>query len=189
VFSGSVPPGLSDDVYAQWIRMASAAGARTVLDTAGPALAGGIAASPNLVKPNRLEVEEFLRMRIADERDLVAAGRWLLQHGAGTAVISLGADGALSAGPDGLWRATAPAVAAGRTVGAGDAMVAGLAYALERALPAVDALRLATALGSAAAASPSPLPRLAMVETLLSRIVIEPVETEGAASGLPGVGA
>lgn len=175
VFSGSVPPDAPVDLYAQFVALAHAAGVRTVLDTTGSALAAGIAAGPDLVKPNRAEAEELLGTAINDEPGLIAAAQRLLTLGARSAVISLGPDGAVGASPTGIWRAHPIAVAAHSTVGAGDAMVAALAYGLMKSLPLSEALRLATAAGSAAAATIEPWPSRSAIEALLPQVRIEPV--------------
>jgi tagatose 6-phosphate kinase len=54
--SGSLPPGVPVDGYATLIRLAVAAGVRTVLDTSGDALRYGLAAGPDLAKPNATEL-------------------------------------------------------------------------------------------------------------------------------------
>jgi 1-phosphofructokinase len=175
VFSGSLPPGAPADLYAQGIGVAAAAGVRTVLDAAGDALRLGIAAKPDLVKPNRAEAEELLGVSLGSEVELVAGAKRLIEYGARTAVISLGADGAVCASAAGVWRARPPQIAARNTVGSGDAMVAALAWALTRSLAAPEALRLATALGSATAASDEPLPPSGRLEALLPGVLIEAV--------------
>ena len=185
VFSGSLPPGVPEDLYARAIQIAAAAGARTILDTAGAALHHGLAAGPDLVKPNRVEAEGLLRMRIRDDAELIVAARQLLERGARTAVISLSADGALSGSVEGLWRARPPAIAPWNTVGAGDALVAALAYALSRSLPAAEALRLATAFSCAAAESADPLPRRERAEEIVPQVRIEAVAAADAPSSLP----
>jgi 1-phosphofructokinase len=179
VLSGSLPPGVPDDLYARLIEIAAAAGVRTVLDTAGEPLRHGIAAGPDIVKPNRGEAEELLRMEIRDDGELVAAADRLLAMGARAAVISVGSAGALSASPAGFWRARPPAIAARNTVGAGDAMVAGLAYALTQSQPPVNALHLATALGCAAAASAAPYPSADRVSALMPQVQIDAVKPAG----------
>jgi 1-phosphofructokinase len=175
VFSGSLPPGAPPDLYAQAIELAAAAGVKTVLDAAGDALRLGIAAKPDLVKPNRAEAEELLGVALGSEAELVAGAKRLVEYGARTAVISLGADGAVCASATGAWRARAPEIAARNTVGSGDAMVAALAWALTRSLTLPEALRLATALGSATAASDEPLPPRGRLEALLPAVLVEAV--------------
>ena len=175
VLSGSLPPGTPVDLYAELIAVAHAEGVQTLLDTAAPALAHGIGARPDLVKPNRAEAEELLGMSIVDEDSLLRAADRILAMGARRVVISLGSDGAFSASSDGMWRAHPPAVIARSTVGAGDAMAAGLAYGLMKSLPAPEALRLATATSCAAAITPRPYPSSPEIQALLPQVLIEPV--------------
>jgi 1-phosphofructokinase len=173
VLSGSLPPGVPDDLYARAIALAADAGVKTVLDAAGAALRLGIAARPNLVKPNHAEAEELLGAPLRDEGELEAAAREFRDRGAQSAVISLGSAGAVCAAPAGSWLAKPPRIVPRHTVGAGDAMVASLACSLMRGVPAPEALRLATALGSATAASDAPLPRIGDFEALLPDVSVE----------------
>src|SRR5207253_5985074 len=55
VLSGSLPPGAGVSFYASLIQTARASGCGVILDTSGEALTAGLAASPDLVKPNREE--------------------------------------------------------------------------------------------------------------------------------------
>jgi tagatose 6-phosphate kinase len=57
---GSLPPGVPLDGYATLIRAAAQAGVRTVLDTSGEALRLGLAAAPDLAKPNAQELSHVL---------------------------------------------------------------------------------------------------------------------------------
>ena len=175
VFSGSLPPGSPDDLYSRLLAVARAEGVATTLDTAGNALGHGLAAGPDVVKPNRAEAEEFVGAPITDEQSLVAAAHRMLGLGARRVVISLGADGAISASADGMWRAHVPAVMPRSTVGAGDAMMAALAYGLVQSLSQPDALRLATAAGCAAAAAVERYPSWSDIQTLLPQILIAPI--------------
>jgi len=91
-------------------------------------------------------------------------------------VVSLGADGALAASADQVWRARCPSLQARSSVGAGDAMVAALVYALLNNLPDDEALRLATAAGSATASlSGSSVANLKLIQEFLPRIRVERV--------------
>jgi 1-phosphofructokinase len=154
VFSGSLPPGAPPDTYAHLIAVARRHGARTILDAAGEALALGIAAGPDLVKPNRAEAEELLGTPLGSDEQLLKAARTLLDRGPHAVAISLGSAGALLVtGGDGVWRARPPVFRPAGTVGAGDAMVAAFACAFLNASPWREALRLATGAGSASAAA------------------------------------
>jgi 1-phosphofructokinase len=188
VFSGSLTPGMPDDFYARAIGLAAGAGARTILDATGAALREGIAAKPDLVKPNRAEAEELLGVSLHDEDQMIAAAKRLVERGARTAVISLGPAGAICASAGGTWRARAPQITARNTVGSGDAMVAALAWALMRSLPAPDSLRLATALGSATAASDTPLPPAGCFEALLPAVLVNAAESGETPHGAARIG-
>lgn len=84
-----------------------------------------------------------------------------LDAGVNLAVISLGADGALFAEGDKVIHAPGLAVKVKSTVGAGDAMVAALALALERGYPLEKSVTLSMAAGAAnVATSGTQPPRL-----------------------------
>ena len=155
VLSGSLPGGVPADAYAGLIAAAAAAGVPAVLDTSGIALSLGAAAGPTLVKPNLAELATAAGRSLgSDEQpDLAAVDQAArsLTAGASTAVVSLGAHGAVAAGPDGSWRGRPPAPVTGNPTGAGDALVAGLAAGIVLRRPWPDLLRHAVALGTAAA--------------------------------------
>lgn len=174
VLSGSLPPGLPDAAWATLARSQRAAGRRVVLDTSGPALAAALAERPEAVKPNRDELAAALGRALPDRAALAAAAAEIQARGVGRVVVSAGAAGALFALPDALLWATPPAVALTTTVGAGDAMVAGLAAALARGLDAEATARLATACAAAAVSRPpGGLPDRATIDRLAGEARIE----------------
>lgn len=150
VLSGSLPTGLPAEAWAQLQAQAAAAGARVLLDTSGDALVAalnGIAgALPYAVKPNRHELEAWTGTPLPDRDALQAAGHALIGRGVALVVISLGTDGALFIDRSGTLLARPARLAPGSTVGAGDAMVAGIAAALlEPTFDLACCARLATA--------------------------------------------
>lgn len=149
VLSGSLPAGLPADSWARLQAQALAAGADVLLDTSeaplAAALAAPTAAMPWAVKPNRHELEAATGMAIDGPQALLAAARGLLGKGLGLAVVSMGEEGALFASAQGAVIARPPQRARGSSVGAGDAMVAGIVAARLRGLGLADTARLATA--------------------------------------------
>ena len=96
--------------------------------------------------------------------------------GAEEAVISMGADGAVAAGRQDLLSARPPAVAARSSVGAGDAMVAALAYGEVKHLSFRESFRLAIAASAAAVTMEgSKVADLALVQSLLPQVQVEEV--------------
>lgn len=150
VLSGSLPAGLPADAWAQLQARASDAGARVLLDTSGDALNAALSdaagALPYAVKPNRHELEAWTGTPLPDRSALRAAGEALVERGVALVAISMGTDGALFIDRSSALVARPPRLAQGSTVGAGDAMVAGIAAALlEPALDLAGCARLATA--------------------------------------------
>jgi 1-phosphofructokinase family hexose kinase len=158
--SGSLPPGAPDDAYARLVALARGVGALAVVDVGGSQLAAALAAGADVVTPNLAEAEGLLHGRadetvetgdpvVVRERALAAA-RALVARGARRAVVTAAAAGAAVA--DGLeeWWAAGLSVAAVRNpIGAGDALVGGLALALERGEPFADAVAAGMACGAA----------------------------------------
>jgi 1-phosphofructokinase family hexose kinase len=151
VLSGSLPPGVPTDAYATLIRLAAGRETRTVLDTSGEALRHGLAAGPDLVKPNAEELAALLGDTAGD--DLADAVR-MRKHGARAVVVSHGPRGLLAVSGEGAWRGVPPERLAGNATGAGDACVAALARGLRDESSWPQRLADAVALSAAAVASP-----------------------------------
>jgi tagatose 6-phosphate kinase len=154
VLSGSLPPGLPEDSYAGLAERAAAAAVPVVLDAGGAALRRGVAAGPAIAKPNLTELQAAVRRPLASRAAVAAAAAELRAEGAVAVVVSLGGDGLLAVTGEGTWHAAPPAQATGNPVGAGDAVVAGLAHGLVLGQPWAQRLRHAAALGTACVAAP-----------------------------------
>jgi 6-phosphofructokinase 2 len=155
VASGSLPPGMREDFYAQLAAALRPHGTRVVLDTSGAALQEGIAGGVYLIKPNLAEFARLVRRELPHEEDKVEAARELVASGRVEVVlISLGAGGALlvTADEDAFLRA--PTVPIQSKVGAGDSMVAGVVTALVRGWSVREAARFGVAAGAAAVMTP-----------------------------------
>lgn len=150
VFGGSLPQGLPENAWSQLIAQANQLGARVVLDTSGTALHAALqptnGAMPFAIKPNRHELEAVLGQHLHGTEAFVQAARTLISRGIRLVVISLGADGALFVDQHNALLARPDHIAKGSSVGAGDAMVAGLvSYLLDQSFDLADCARRATA--------------------------------------------
>lgn len=123
VLSGSLPGGADASTYAQIIEKLRLKKVWVALDTSGDALAEGIKAEPDLVKPNRLEAETLLDKKIKTYGDAVTAAEDIQKLGAGEAIISLGAAGAVFIGSKTKLIATHPKIKPISTNGCGDALL------------------------------------------------------------------
>jgi 1-phosphofructokinase len=126
VLAGSLPPGVTADVYARWIKWLNREGYPSLLDTSGKALESGLRSGPTIVKPNLSELQGLVGKRLKTSASVLRAGRTLLNTFTQLAVVSMGAEGALFISGDEAFLAMPPKVKVVSTVGAGDAMVAGI---------------------------------------------------------------
>ena len=150
VASGSLPPGVPADAYAEVVQVARDNGALCVVDSSSEALSASLAAMPDLLKPNRDELRE-----VTGEQSPVVGARRLIGLGAREVVVSAGADGLLDVTATGqVVRATLGARLAGNPTGAGDAAVAALAAGLASGATARDSLADAIAWSAAAVLHP-----------------------------------
>ncbi|HET9992040.1 MAG TPA: 1-phosphofructokinase family hexose kinase [Kofleriaceae bacterium] len=155
VLSGSLAPGMPVDFYAQVAERLHRRDARVVLDTSGDALRSCAGRGVYLVKASVRELEMLAAAGPADEDRLLPLARGLIEAGTCTVlVVSLGAGGALWVTAGEHHRVVAPRVKVSSTVGAGDAMVAGIVLALARNWPLADAIRYGVAAGTAAVLQP-----------------------------------
>lgn len=125
VLSGSLPPGVPDDVYANLTSLFAERGVRVAVDTSGAALLAAVDAGPDLIKPNRQELAAAVGTPLNSLDDVVAAAEKLRSRGVKAVVASLGSDGAVLVDSSGAVFGTAEAIDPVSTVGAGDALLAG----------------------------------------------------------------
>ena len=176
VLSGSLPKGAPADTYGSWTAACRTAGARVFLDADGEPLAHGLAAKPYLAKPNNHELSRLTGRALETADDLLAAARTLIADGVERVVVSMGGDGALFVSADGAYRAEGLRVPVGSTVGAGDSMVAALAYAAEQGMADADTVRLAVATSAAnVMCSGSQAAERSAVDELLPHVVFHEI--------------
>jgi len=143
---GRLPPAVPADFYGRLIRLARAHGVPVALDASEPALLPGLAAGPDLVKPNAVELAELgLAARSASRRASLAR---LVELGAREVFVTLGPGGALMKNGSGTWRAVGPRLR-GCPLGCGDTFLAAAVHGRLAGWPAERRLAFATAAASA----------------------------------------
>jgi 1-phosphofructokinase family hexose kinase len=158
--SGSLPPAAPIDGYARLVALAHERGAVAIVDVGGAPLDAALAAGADVVTPNLAEAEGLLHGRAdetveAGEADVVRArglqaARALVARGARSAVVTAAEAGAAVASADEAWWIEAPPITEVRNpIGAGDALVGGLALALERGEAFAGAVAAGMATGAA----------------------------------------
>ncbi len=145
VLAGNLPPRTPNDIYAQIIAKLRQHNKCVALDTSREALAEGLRAIPTIAKPNIEELQQVVGHALETEQDVREAATQLLETGIRLVVVSMGARGALFVSKEEAFRAVPPSVTVMSTVGAGDAMVAGLIAGQSQNYSLQDCARLATA--------------------------------------------
>jgi tagatose 6-phosphate kinase len=147
--SGSLPPGVPHDFYAQLIAIAQKASVPTFLDSSKEALLQGVAAKPFLIKPNETEVAILAGRELKTMADYTTAAVDISTRYETIVVLSLGKDGAIAAQGQEVVHVQNPTVEAESAVGSGDCMMAGLTYGFSRGFSLAEAVKCGVAAGTA----------------------------------------
>jgi len=171
VLAGSLPPGLDFRVYQKMSEQIKVLGGNVVLDTSGKALEAALQAKPKLVKPNLFELSQLTDREIRTLIEIKQNPQILAATGAEFVAISAGEQGALLSNGERIVICQAPKIQEANPIGAGDAMVAGLTYALYHKLELEETLKLGVACGTAAAMqSGTKMPKRELVEELRQQV-------------------
>ena len=173
VLSGSLPRGAVADTYKVWVAALKKTGANVYLDADGDKLVRGIEAKPDLIKPNEIELGAMMGRTLDADEKIVEAARELIDGGLDRVMVSMGGAGALYVARDVTIKANPVKVPVGSTVGAGDSVVAALAYAQDKGLSLEDTMRLAMATGAANVmqSGTQAAPR-ELVDSLIDKVVV-----------------
>ena len=177
VLGGSVPRGVPGCIYSDYIALAKEKNVKTILDADGVALEEGIKARPFAVKPNVHELAGLLGRSLTTEKDIIAAGRELINEGITVVVISRGSEGAIALAKEEAYRVTPFSITPQSTVGAGDSMVAAMTYAILENKSLVEVARWATVAGTVTASKPgTEVCSLSEVQPLLNQVQVAWIE-------------
>jgi len=177
VGSGSLPPGVPNDFYAQAAAVARKLRAKFILDTSGAPLAAAIERGVYMIKPNLREMRDLAGVELVNQNDWIVAAREYINAGKVEVVaLSLGHLGALLVTRDQAWRSQALPIKPVSAVGAGDSFLGAMVFSLAKGNRLADAFRLGIAAGSAALIHEgTELCQPADVHRLYAQVTIEPV--------------
>lgn len=177
VLAGSIPKGVEKDIYYRIIELVHKKGAKVLLDADGELFTKALEAVPDIIKPNRVELEQYAGMDyVASEQEILGIARRLMDKGIGTVAVSMGKSGAIFLQKDYVVRCPGLKVKAHSTVGAGDAMVAALSYSRDKNLSNVDTVKMCMAVSAGAVTTiGTKPPTREVVDGLIGQVVIEEV--------------
>lgn len=150
VASGSLPPGIPLNIYAQLSKIATKKKAKLIVDTSGEALKNALNEDVYLLKPNLEELGILLDKKDLEFEDIEVLAKELIhKRNCQIIVVSLGANGAMLITKDETYSIQPPKVKVKSTVGAGDSMVAGIVFGLSNNLNLKECLQYGIACGTA----------------------------------------
>lgn len=151
VFSGSLPGGVDNGIYARISRQAPA-GCRVVVDAKGDVLQASLIGTPlYLIKPNVRELGQLSGREIGSDDEILQVSHELIdRYHVQVVITSLGSGGAMLVTSQVSEQLRSPTVPIRSKVGAGDSMVGGIVLGLSRGWPVRDAVRFGIAAGAAA---------------------------------------
>jgi 1-phosphofructokinase family hexose kinase len=151
VFAGSLPRGVSPDVYAGLIRELKKQNVTTIVDTEGEPLRLAARSEPDIVSPNELEAEELVGHEFNDSGDRAEAVVEMTRLGPAEAIMTV-SDGCYAYVADGggsaLYRVRVEEQEARSTIGSGDAFLAGYIAARYQGRSPIECLRYGVACGA-----------------------------------------
>lgn len=177
VLSGSVPKGVDKEIYAEITRLVHRKGAKVLVDADGELFRKALEAEPDMIKPNRTELEEYAKLDYrASKEELFEIAERLQKKGIGKVAVSMGKSGALFVIGNRKISSPALSVKAHSTVGAGDAMVAALSYAWDQNMDEDETVKLcmASSAGAVTTIGTKP-PSRSLVDDLMKQVKIESV--------------
>jgi 6-phosphofructokinase 2 len=155
VVSGSIPPGLPDDIFKRLAFIAAKRKAKLIVDTSGRALQQAVKAGVYMIKPNMKELASLVGAdSLVPSTAIAAAKKVIAKSKCEAIVVSMGANGAFLVTDHAVVEIPQPSVIVKSTVGAGDSLVAGIVYGLSQNYSLPDAARFGVACGSAATMNP-----------------------------------
>lgn len=149
VMGGTLPNGMSPTFYSQAIGIARSANVPVILDASGENLQVGLCSNPDYAKPNRDELSDLAGYSIDSHHAAFSAASEILATYGTQSIVTLGGDGAVAVLKDRAYFIPPLQVNLISPAGAGDAVLAGLAAAIEKQQPIETGIRLGMAYAAA----------------------------------------
>ncbi|MCF7927290.1 MAG: 1-phosphofructokinase [Candidatus Izimaplasma sp.] len=143
----------SQNTYYQIAKRCDEKGIDFIIDTSKETLLETLQFKPLLVKPNIYELMDYFDVTIKTESEIIKYGKQLINLGAQTVIVSLGAEGSLMITKQNVYKSTIPPGEVKNTVGAGDSMISGFVSEYHKTKDLIKAYKNAVAAGTATAYS------------------------------------
>lgn len=155
IASGSIPEGVTPDIFSQLSQIAQQKKIKFIADTSGEALQNALHEGLFLIKPNLNELSSLVGKSELSIEEVPSVAKKIIESGKSKyMVVSLGASGAMLITENECTHMIPPKVKSISTVGAGDSMVAGITFSLSEGKNIHDAVKYGIACGTAATLNP-----------------------------------
>jgi 6-phosphofructokinase 2 len=155
IVSGSLSPGVPQNICAQLAMIAKGKKAKFIVDTTGEALKQAVDEGVYLLKPNLGELSSLAGKKEIHPEEVKDIAAGIIAKGkCEVIVVSMGAAGAMLVTKDIAEIIAPPPVIRKSTVGAGDSMVAGISFYLSLGKSLIEAVQYGVACGTAATMNP-----------------------------------
>lgn len=172
VLAGSIPAGISDNIYKDIMDMLKDKGVQIVVDATSRLLTNVLEYNPFFIKPNQHELGDIFNVTLNTQEEVITYALKLKKMGAVNVCVSMGGKGAILVADDGnVYKAKAPDGILKNSVGAGDSLVAGFLSGWIEKKDYEYAFRKGVATGSASAFSER-LATVGEVNMLIDKVVI-----------------
>ncbi len=175
VLAGSIPKGVPKDIYHKITTLVKEKGSKVILDADGELFKNSLSAIPNIIKPNREELAQYAGLDSKPNLEqIVAIAKEFLEMGIETVAVSMGKDGSVFINKEKTIVCPEVPVKVLSTVGAGDAMVAGITYSTHKGLSFEEMIKLssATSTGAVTTVGTKP-PSYELVQDLIKQVNIK----------------
>lgn len=179
VFSGSIPRGLDENCYSGLIENVKARGAKVFLDADNEAFKLGVEAKPDIIKPNKAELERFFGKALTEESDVLMAMKHFIDKGIEHVFVTMGNQGAYYSSRHDVYKMKPLTVDAHSSVGAGDAFVGAVCHSIVNGYDVEKMLRwcVATSAGAVVTIGTNPA-NLEWVLENISKVVVNRIGGE-----------
>lgn len=172
VLAGSIPAGISDNIYKDIMDMLKDKGVQIVVDATSRLLTNVLEYKPFFIKPNQHELGDIFNVTLNTQEEVITYALKLKKMGAVNVCVSMGGKGAILVADDGnVYKAKAPDGILKNSVGAGDSLVAGFLSGWIEKKDYEYAFRKGVATGSASAFSER-LATVGEVNMLINKVII-----------------
>ncbi|MCM8767271.1 MAG: 1-phosphofructokinase family hexose kinase [Candidatus Omnitrophica bacterium] len=173
VMSGSIPPGIKNNIYAEIIKKTRKFKVFHIVDADGNVLKESIKEKPLIIKPNLNELERCFEIKIEKFETLKNICISLINSGIHIILITLGKNGAILTTKQNLLYSKPPEVDFKSSIGCGDAFLSGFLYELKNRKNYEECLRFAVACGAAKAEKEgTEMPSFSKIKKLLKYVEV-----------------